>query len=43
MLHQQAPALTAGRATEHISLPEVGKMAAVNVNTAPKTANILPP
>jgi len=38
--HLQAPALTAGNATEHISLPKAGKMAAVNVNNSPKTGNI---
>jgi len=30
----------AGGATECISRPEAGKMAVVNVNTAPKTANV---
>jgi len=38
--HLQAPALTAGGASECIGLPEAGKMAAVNVYNAPKTANI---
>jgi len=36
--HVQVPALTVGGPT-----PDAGKMAAVKVNTAPKTANIAPP
>jgi len=36
----QEPALTAGGATERIGLPDASKMAAVNVNTSPKTANM---
>jgi len=36
----QAPAVTAGGATKCISLKVASKMAAINVNTAPKTANI---
>jgi len=38
--HLQVPAFMAGSATERIRLPKAGKMAAVNVNTSPKTASI---
>jgi len=37
----KTPALTAGGATERIGLPEAGKVAAVNVNTAAITVNNL--
>jgi len=38
--HLQGPALSAGSDTERIGLLKAGKVAAVNVNTSPKTANL---